>query len=265
MIDRVAFSILGIEIYWYGLVYALGFLITLFFLRRYHSSLGLTKDQTDMLLLITMLGGIIGGRIAHIVFYEPGYYFANIFEIIRLDKGGMSIHGGIVGGIIGLYYMSKKYQVSFFKLTDYIVIPLSLVLAFGRIANFINQELVGKVTSSQLGVVFPKYDEQNRWPSQLFESIKNMIVFQMLLYLHYFKTIQPGILTALFLIFYNGLRFIVDFTREPAISIGIISMGQVLSLVGTIIGIILLIGLRKNIFSQKISGIEDHSKNIENK
>lgn len=253
MIDPVAFEIFGLEVYWYGIVYAVGFLFTLWFLRKNAHVLNLSKDHIDNVVLITMITGLIGARIFHIVFYEPSYFFSNIGEMIRVDKGGMSIHGGLLGGILGLWYMTKRYKTTFFTITDVLVVPLTLVLAFGRIANFINQELVGKVTSSPIGVVFPQYDSQNRFPSQLFESVKNMVVFQILLYFYYFKSLKPGILTAYFLILYNGLRFIVDFTREPEFAIGIISMGQLLSLIGTIIGILLYVGLRKNFFSDKFS------------
>ena len=254
MIDPVIFTLFGIEVYWYGLVYALGFYLSWIFIRKNHASLGISKDTCDTIILLVMIAGLFGGRIFHIIFYQLDYFLTNPLEIIRLDKGGMSIHGGLVGGILAIVLLAKKYNFKIFKLTDIIVIPLSLVLAFGRIANFVNQELVGKITTSSLGVVFPQVDQENRFPSQLFESIKNMVTFQILLYLHYAKKLTPGILTALFIILYNGLRFIVDFTREPEVQIGIISMGQLLSVIGTIIGGVLLwYVLRKNIISQEVN------------
>lgn len=240
MIDPVIITLFGIEIYWYGVVYALGFYLSWLFIRKNHIQLGISKDTCDTIILLVMIFGLFGGRIFHIIFYQLEYYLANPIDIIRFDKGGMSIHGGLLGGFLAIVYLSRKYHFSMLKLTDLVILPLSLVLAFGRIANFINQELVGRVTNSFIGVVFPRVDDQNRFPSQLFESIKNMLVFQILLYLHYFKSLKPGILTALFLILYNGLRFLVNFTRTADVSLGIISMGQFLSLLGMLLGCVML-------------------------
>ena len=192
-----------------------------------------------------MFFGIIGGRLGHILFFDPIYYLNNLNELIRVDKGGMSIHGGLIGAILTLYYFSWKYKLNFLKLTDLFVIPTALGLAFGRLANFINQELVGKITSSSLGVVFPLYDDEIRWPSTIFESIKNMFTFQILFYLFYFKKLKTGLLTAWFLILYNFGRFFIDFLRVHELSLGIISMGQFLSLIFGFAGLLLLFYLNK--------------------
>ncbi|MCA9459912.1 MAG: prolipoprotein diacylglyceryl transferase [Nanoarchaeota archaeon] len=187
MLDPVIFSIFGIEIYWYGLFYVIGFLFAYFFILKFSSEFGFSKEKIEDIIFWTMLFGILGGRLGHILFYDPIYYFSNLSEIIRVDKGGMSIHGGLIGAIVTLYYFSWKDKLDFLKLTDLFVIPTALALAFGRLANFINQELVGNVTSSSLGVVFPLYDDKVRWPSTIFESIKNMITFQILIYLFFFN------------------------------------------------------------------------------
>jgi phosphatidylglycerol:prolipoprotein diacylglycerol transferase len=163
-------------------------------------------------------------------------------------KGGMSIHGGILFGLISIYYFSKKRNINFLKFTDLLVIPLSFALSLGRITNFINQELVGKITNSNFGIIFPKVDNNLRYPSQLFESFKNLLTFEILIYLLYFKNYnkKEGYLTANFLIIYNFGRYFVDFFREPeTIFLGIISMSQLLSLIFGFFGIILLIYLIK--------------------
>ena len=247
VVDPIFFSFFGINLYWYGLVYAIGFLFTLMFVKKALQLTGFNSkkiDQIENSLILAMVFGVIGGRIFHILFYEPSYYFSNLGEIIRFDKGGMSIHGGILFSALSLYFSSKKYKFDFFKLTDILVLPFSLVLAFGRIANFINQELVGKVTDSFLGVKFIGYEEL-RYPSQLFESLKNLIVFEMLLYLYVFKKFKTGVISALFLILYNGLRFFVDFTREVEVNLGLISMGQALSLTGMFLGLVMLYLIQK--------------------
>ena len=245
VLDPVAFSLGPLDVYWYGIVYALGFLLFLFVLRSVHKTLNLSKDEVDNMVIITAVVGLISARIVHMVFYDPIYYLTNLGEVIRVDRGGMSAHGGILGGVVALYFYSRKKKINFFKIIDIAVIPLALILTFGRIANFVNQELVGTITDSRFGVVFPDYDDELRWPSQLIESIKTMFVFQVLLFMYFFKKLKPGIISAWFLILYNGLRFIVNFVREPEVSIGIISMGQLLSLFGFILGLVLLFYINK--------------------
>ncbi len=245
-INPIAISLGPINIYWYGIVYAIGFVFTLWFMLKYTKELNTSKENLENLLLYSMIIGVIGGRIFHILFYNFEYFITNPLEIIRFDKGGMSIHGGLLFGFISFYYFSKKYKINFLKALDLVVIPMSLVLAFGRIANFINQELVGKVTNSIFGIEFSRtYPGEERFPSQIFESIKNMIVFQVVLYLKYFKKLKPGVITSWFLITYNGLRFLIDFTREPEVYLGPIGMGQLLSLIFMIFGIILLFKINK--------------------
>ncbi len=240
MISPIAISLGPVNVYWYGIVYALGFLFTYWFVRKHSKFLGIDKEVLENLLFYGMLFGLLGGRLGHILFYNLDYFLSNPLEIIRVDRGGMSIHGGILGGFLGIYYFSKKYKVSLLKFLDVLVIPLTLVMAFGRITNYINQELVGKVTTSSFGVNFPLVDDQLRHPSQLYESFKNFIIFQVLLYLYVFKSLRPGILSAWFLILYNGFRFLVNFTREPEVWIGPLGMGQILSLIFMILGFIML-------------------------
>jgi phosphatidylglycerol:prolipoprotein diacylglycerol transferase len=243
--DPVAFTIFGLSIYWYGLVYALGFLFTYWFVRLHAKEIGATKETLEDILFYGMLFGILGGRLGHIIFYQLDYFLMFPAEIIRVDRGGMSIHGGLIGGALAIIYQARKHKVNVLKFFDFLVIPLSLVMVFGRIANFINQELVGNITTSPFGVNFSLVDDAIRHPSQLYESIKIMFVFQVMLYLKYAKQLKAGIITSWFLILYNGLRFIVNFTREPEVYVGPIGMGQVLSLMFTIAGIVLLVYLNK--------------------
>lgn len=246
MVDPVAFSFFGLEIYWYGISYVVGFLFTYWFILHYAQTLKLPKDKLEEMFLPFMIFSVLGGRIFHIFFYDLSYFAANPLEIFRFDKGGMSIHGGLTFGVATLYYYARKYKLNVLKIIDLFVIPTSLALAFGRLANFVNQELVGKVTTSNLGIVFPRVDDSLRWPTQIFESAKNFVLFQFLYSKFIFSTYKPGILTAWFFILYNIPRFIIDFLREPELSLGLISMGQLLSLIYGIFGIVLYIKLRKN-------------------
>jgi len=249
MIERVAFSVFGLEIYWYGIVYVIGFLFSYYFILKFGNRFGFKKELLEDIFLWTIVVSVLFGRLFHIVFYDPIYYLNNLAQVIRFDRGGMSIHGGFFGAFLVLWYFSRKHKLNLFKLTDLFVIPAGLGLAFG--ANFVNQELVGKVTNSIFGVIFPLYDDKLRLPTTIFESIKNMVVFEIILYLFFVKKLNktPGLLTAWFLILYNGFRFLIDFYRTPdVLFFGVISMGQVLSLIYMIFGLILLYGVKNKNF-----------------
>lgn len=243
MLNPIALEIFGLKIYWYGITYALGFLFAYFFIIHNSKHLKIPKEKLENILFYTMIFSIIGARLFEIIIYNPLYYLANPFETLAFWHGGMSIHGGILGGFLALYYQTKKHNLNLLKLTDIIVIPLSLFLAFGRLANFINQELIGTPTNSNLGIIFSKHDQLTRWPYQIFASIKNILLFQILYYMQEFKKPKTGIITAWFLILYSFPRFLLDFLREPTLTLGIISMGQLLSLIYGTIGIYLLLKL----------------------
>jgi len=241
MLTPVAFSVFGLNIYWYGLTYAIGFLFSYFFITKFAKEFGFKKEFIEDVFFNVMIWSVICGRLFYVLFYNPIFYFHNPFEIIAVWHGGMSIHGGIFGVFITLYYFSKKEKIEFFKLLDLFILPAGVALAFGRLANFINQELVGKVTTSSLGVVFPLYDENTRWPYQLFEGFKSLIIFEILLFIHFFKKLKTGVLSGIFLVLFSLGRFFIDFLREPDILFfGIISLGQMLSLIYAIIGIFIL-------------------------
>lgn len=245
MIEPVAFSFFGLSVYWYGISYFVGFIFSYFFLIYYSKYFGFKKEQIEDIFFYVMIFGLLFGRLFHVIFYEPVYYLNHLSQIFAVWRGGMSIHGGGFGFFLVLFYYHKKHNIDILKLSDLFVLPLGFVLAIGRIANFVNQELVGTVTNSSLGVVFSRVDLNNRWPTQLFESFKNMVTFQIILYLFYFKKLKKGELTAWFLILYNIGRFVVDFLREPDVNLGIISMGQLLSLIFGLFGIILFVYVNK--------------------
>src|SRR5690606_5662630 len=124
---------------------------------------------------------------------------SNPLKVFFVWEGGMSIHGGIFFGFLAVLYFAKKEKIDFLRITDLFSVPLALGLAFGRLANFVNQELVGRVTDSRVGVVFPLYDEQMRWPYQIFAGLKNLFVFNVLLFLQFFSKQKTGFLTGWFL------------------------------------------------------------------
>ena len=233
-IDPVFFTIFGLEIRYYGLVYFFGFLFILWFLYNKRDKLNLNKDQVYDYVFYLIIGSIIGARLFEVLFYNPGYYFSNLSKIIALWEGGMSIHGGIIGAILVTYWFSKKHKKDFYKLTDFVVLPLAFFLFLGRIANFINAELVGKITNFNYAVKFHGY-EGYRYPTQLFEAFKNLVIFFILLPL---KNLKKGVVFYLFLVLYSAFRFFIEFYKEPfAVYFGI-PLGQFLCVVFFVIGVI---------------------------
>lgn len=246
MLESIAFSFFGFDVRWYGISYAISFLFSYFFVTYFAKEFGFKKEFIEDVFLYVMIWSVFCGRLFYVLFYNSIFYFHNPFEIIAVWHGGMSIHGGIFGAFAVLYYFSRKKNIELLKLTDLFVLPAGLGLAFGRLANFINQELVGKVTNSQAGIVFPLYDNNARWPYQLFEGFKSLIVFEILLFLYFFKKLKTGTLTGIFLVLFSFGRFFLDFLREPDILVfGIISLGQVLSLIYGVIGILIIIYSQK--------------------
>lgn len=245
MIEPIAFSFFGLNVYWYGISYMFGFLFSYIFIIKHAKYFNLKKELIEDIFFYVMIFGLIFGRLFHIIFYEPTYYFSHLSQIFAVWKGGMSIHGGATGFLGVLFYYYKKHKIDILKISDLFILPLGFVLAVGRVTNFINQELVGTITNSNLAVIFPKYDLNKRWPTQLFESFKNIVTFEIILFLFYFKKLKKGELTAWFLILYNFGRFIVDFLREADVDLGLISMGQLLSLIFGIFGLFLLFKVRR--------------------
>lgn len=220
-----------LEIRWYGLVYVLGFFLALWWMLRLQKKnrLELTKDQIWDLSFWLLLGVLIGSRLFEI-FWEPRYYLTNPLNLFKIWQGGMSFHGGFVGVILACWFYCKKNKIDFWKMVDILSIPIMFALALGRIANFINGELVGRVWNGKWCVVFPDYDSQCRHPSILYAAAYRFLIFGELLWLSFWKEFKPGFIFWNF-VFLEGLgRFIVDFYREDILYIGL-SIGQWFSLV----------------------------------
>lgn len=234
-IDPVILELGSLQIRYYGLIYAAGFAFALYYLMR-QSKLGrldLTKDEISDFITYLIVGVVAGARLFEVIFYEPSYYLSDPAQILMVWKGGLSFHGGLVGAIAATYIFLKKHpKVSFLELADNLMVPLSLGLAFGRIANFINAELVGKITDVSWAVKFPGY-EGFRHPSQIYESIKNFIIFGTLLS---FKDLPRGAFFAIFLMMYGTFRFLVEFYKDFPTFLGL-NMGQYLSIPMIVAGI----------------------------
>jgi len=254
--DPIAFSIGPVSVRWYGLMYLLGFTVFLL-LGRWRAGdawRAMTKHDVDDLLFWGVLGVIIGGRLGYVLFYKPGHYFENPLEALMIWRGGMSSHGGFIGVVIVMWLWSHARQKSFLRVADFVVPLVMPGLAFGRIGNFINGELWGRPADPQIwpwAMVFPQADDGGvpRHPSQLYQfTLDGMLLF-VILWLVSRRQRPTGQVSAVFLILYGVLRFIVEFAREPDPFLGLValnlSMGQCLSLPMIAIGAGMLYYLRR--------------------
>ena len=242
--DPVAFNLFAIEIRWYSLAYIFGILFGWIYSKKL-----LIKDQNiikvfDDFVTYLIIGIILGGRLGYILFYNIKYYLNNLLEIFFIWEGGMSFHGGLIGVIISTYIFGKRYEINKFVLLDCISITAPVGIFLGRLANFINGELVGKMTNVSWGVIFPNIDNNFRHPSQIYEAfLEGIVLFLIMNVFFFWKKYKPGICSFMFLIFYGTFRIIAEFFREPDSHIGYvvgeISMGMVLSIIMILAGVLI--------------------------
>ena len=235
VIDPVIADLGFIKVYWYGVMYLLAFL-SAYLLARYRikSEVLWNTKHVDDLIFYGALGAVLGGRLGYLLFYNWSVFISNPLTFFNFQNGGMSFHGGFLGVLLAMVIFNKKYQFTFFQTTDFIAPLIPLGLGFGRIGNFINQELWGRPTDLPWGMVFPIIDEISRHPSQLYQALFEGFLLFLILYLYSNKKRPLGNISALFLIFYGLFRFLVEFTREPDSFLGLfylnLSMGQLLTI-----------------------------------
>ena len=245
-----------IIIRWYSLAYIFGIVIGWWYGKKLINhilkdiNLKFNIKEFDDLITYLIISIIIGGRLGYIIFYNLGYYLSNPFDVLKVWEGGMSFHGALLGIIIGTYLFSKKKKVPTFFLLDIIACVSPIGIFLGRLANFINGELVGKVTTVSWGVVFPAIDSLPRHPSQLYEALlEGAVLFLILNSFILRRRYKIGTCSYIFLIYYGIFRIISEFFRQPDPQIGLLfnllSMGTLLSLLMIIAGIIILNVLRK--------------------
>ena len=246
-IDPVIFDLGFIKIYWYGVMYLLAF-ITAYVLAKFRikNNSFFTNKEVDDLIFYGALGAVVGGRFGYLIFYSLPSFIDNPLIFLSFQNGGMSFHGGFIGVLLATILFNRKTGKTFFQTTDFIAPLVPLGLFFGRIGNYINGELWGKVTSSNWGMYSPNYlgEWAYRYPTQLFEAFLEGLVLFAILWLFTNKSRALMAPSALFLIFYGLFRFIIEFIRMPDIQLGYLAfgwltMGQLLSLPMVIIGIFL--------------------------
>ena len=236
MLDPVAFQIGPLAVRWYGLMYLLAFAIGYFIICRLSSARGLnlSGETRSDLLFYCIIGVIVGGRLGYVLFYNPGYYVRHPLEIFALWQGGMSFHGGLLGVIIAACLFCHWRKLSVLMVGDILVTAASPGLMLGRIGNFINGELWGRVTDLPWGVVFPGAGSAPRHPSQLYEAfLEGVVLLAILLVLHRRKE-RCGVPFFSFFLLYGLFRFLVEFVRQPDAHLGFLwggaTMGQLLCL-----------------------------------
>ncbi len=211
--NPIAYSIGPFDIYWYGILMALAFLTGYFILSKFAKEDGLSQNLIEIYFVYIFLGIVIGARLGEVLFYEPGYYFANPIMILHIWEGGLASHGAFLGGIIATLLFCWRHKVKFYRIADIAVIPIALGSVFIRIANFINGEIVGRVTDVSWAVKFENY-EGLRHPSQIYEAIMNFAVFLSLLGIRRLKKIPEGFVFWSFVLIYSFLRFFIEFFKE---------------------------------------------------
>ena len=250
-ISPTIFSIGSLEIRWYGMLYIVSFIIGYIFLRKTLPlrNVSLKKDQYENLLFNIMLGVIIGGRAGFVLFYNIGYYFSNPLHIFAVWQGGMSFHGGALGAVVAVLLFSRKYKYNFYQISDPAMPFVAIGLGLGRLGNFINAELYGRVTNLPFGMVFPTDPQKlSRHPSQLYELLSEGVILALISTLLLKKTKIKGLVFWVFIGLYGIFRFLIEFVREPDEHLGFIfsffTMGQILSsfmIVSAVVAVFILL------------------------
>ena len=246
--NKFAVQFGGFGIRWYAISYLLGLLAGWYLLRREADKIDspLSHETVDILLNYVLFGIIIGGRLGYILFYNSAYYLAHPQAILRIWEGGMAFHGALIGIAVAVLLMARRHHLPFFALTDRIALVVPIGLFFGRLSNFINGELYGRVTTLPWAMVFPNSDGQPRHPSQLYEAGLEGLLLGIIMFMLWRRgwLQQRGRVTGVLLAGYGLARSMIEFVREPDAQIGLVlqsaSMGQLLSAPMIILGIYLI-------------------------
>ena len=225
-LDPVALDLGFFELRWYSLAYLAGIFIGYWYLLKLIKQPGspMARRHADDLVFYSALGIILGGRVGYILFYNLSYYLQNPLDMLKLWDGGMSFHGGMIGTVIGILYLSRKEKLQWLRVHDYVACCVPFGLFFGRIANFVNHELWGAPAAVPWAVRFPEIIDgmlvvgPARHPTQIYEAILEGLVLFAILAWMFWKTqarYEPGKLVGAFLFFYGCFRFGLEFIREP--------------------------------------------------
>jgi prolipoprotein diacylglyceryl transferase len=250
-VDPVLLSLGPITIHWYGALFASSIFAGLYFMKWVFQQENQNVESLDNLLIYVVIGIIVGARLGHCFFYDPGYYFSNPMKILAIWEGGLASHGGGLGAIIGTYFYTKKNPFKFIWLLDRLAIATALFGIFVRSANFVNAEILGKPTDVPWAIVFQRIDNIARHPAQLYEAIAYAVIFVTLTLIYKLTKAKSnqGMLLGIFLIMTFTARFIIEYFKQQQAAYSIeVSMntGQMLSIPFFIIGVFLVLWSVKN-------------------
>lgn len=256
-IDPIALALGPIKIHWYGITYVVG-IVAAWLLLRWRTdknpSLKWSSEQVDDMVFYVTLGVIIGGRLGSVLFYNLPYYLDHPVDIFKINQGGMSFHGGLIGALLAMVWFARKTNSGFFNVIDFIAPVVPVGLGCGRIGNFINGELWGAPSALPWAMIFPdpRAGGIARHPSQLYEALLEGLLLFIILWLYSSKPRPMMAVSGLFLLGYGVFRFSVEFVRVPDAHIGYlafgwVTMGQVLSFPMIILGFVSMIWAYRNI------------------
>ena len=245
----------GRPVAWYGLLWALSFVVGYYIMKKVYKREGLNEDLLDKLLINMLFFSIIGARLGHCLFYQPEYYFSKPIEFLYIWEGGLASHGGAIGILLGLFIYSKRNKRPYIWVLDRIVIPIALAGAFIRLGNLMNSEIYGNATTLPWGFNFvrdPEWPGVPCHPTQIYEALFCIVVFVVLMYLYFKKDIikkHPGFSFGLFCTVVFGSRILIEFIKRPQVdfeSSMTLDMGQLLSIPLVIAGIYFMIKSLRN-------------------
>lgn len=247
--NRVAFNIFGFNVYYYSLCILLGVIVAYILITREGKKQGLSKEFTSDLIFYTLIIGILGARVYYCVF-NLDYYLANPSEILKIYNGGLAIHGGVIAGLIFVYFYTKKKNVSFIKILDIVAPAVIIAQSFGRWGNFFNQEAHGGITTYQnlKNMHIPEFiingmhiEGKYYYPTFFFESIWCLIGFIILMIARRNKNLRKGFQIGFYFIWYGIGRFFIEALRTDSLMFFGLKIAQIVSLIGIIIGIIIIV------------------------
>ena len=247
--NRVAFNIFGFNVYYYSLCILLGVIVAYILITREGKKQRLPKEFISDLIFYTLIIGILGARVYYCVF-NLDYYLANPSEILKIYNGGLAIHGGVIAGLIFVYFYTKKKNVSFIKILDIVAPAVIIAQSFGRWGNFFNQEAHGGITTYQnlKNMHIPEFiingmhiEGKYYYPTFFFESIWCLIGFMIIMIARRNKNLRKGFQIGFYFIWYGIGRFFIEALRTDSLMFFGLKIAQIVSLIGIIIGIIIIV------------------------
>ena len=244
--DPVLVSFMGLTVHWYGVLFASAIAAGFQVMKRIYTKEGLDVESLDNLLIYCVIGIIVGARLAHVLFYDPAFYFAHPMKILAIWEGGLASHGGGLGAILALYYYKRKIKLPFLFLLDRLAIATAIFGFFVRMANFANSEILGVPSDKPWAIIFERIDMLPRHPAQLYEAIAYLAIF-ITLWIIYQSTQmkqKQGAIFGLFLVLVFSARFAIEFVKVKQAAYAqdwTMSAGQVLSVPFLVVGVILLL------------------------